>query len=149
MRFKKIENNSYLKWVETNRLELRIMYLGSGESSRPSGPARLKKILEKKEIILNKWRHGTIFSHFLICTQTISFYSISSCVFCSIKSRMFPFLNLQLREDRLCCRARLNLLCNQVARWQHQQRYINLYRFQNSECTIFIFREIKSTSPSV
>ncbi|KAK1137279.1 hypothetical protein K0M31_001792 [Melipona bicolor] len=34
------------------------MYLGSGESSsRPSGPARLKKILKKKEIILNKWRN--------------------------------------------------------------------------------------------
>ncbi|XP_071877020.1 trafficking kinesin-binding protein milt isoform X3 [Bombus fervidus] len=34
-----------------------IMYLRSAESSRPSGPARLKKILEKKESILNKWRN--------------------------------------------------------------------------------------------
>ncbi|OAD56675.1 Trafficking kinesin-binding protein 1 [Eufriesea mexicana] len=42
---------------ESIRLELRIMYVGSGESSRPSGPARIKKNLEKKERILNRWRN--------------------------------------------------------------------------------------------
>lgn len=46
------------------------MYLGSSELNRPNGPAKLKKILEKKEGILNKWRSGTKF-----CKAFISIFS--------------------------------------------------------------------------
>jgi hypothetical protein len=38
------------------------MYLGTREAGRPKGPARLKGILEKREIVLSKWRDGRTFA---------------------------------------------------------------------------------------
>lgn len=52
------------------------MYLGSSELNRPNGPAKLKKILEKKEGILNKWRNGTKF-----CKTFISIFSFKIILF--------------------------------------------------------------------
>ncbi|EGI69930.1 Trafficking kinesin-binding protein 1 [Acromyrmex echinatior] len=36
--------------------EYKIMYLGTRETRRPKGPAKLREILEKREIVLSKWR---------------------------------------------------------------------------------------------
>lgn len=56
------------------------MYLGSSEN-RPNGPAKLKKILEKKEGILNKWRNGTKFCKaFIFPFKIMLYWSILNCI---------------------------------------------------------------------
>ena len=65
--------------------EHKIMYLSTREARRPKGPAKLRKILEKRETVLSKWRDGTISVHGIFRAQMI--FSGITCLACKVVIR--------------------------------------------------------------